>query len=170
MRKKRSIRHRKKRSKSNVLDLDITSLLDILVIILIFLLKSYNSSGVVFNVPKDISLPKSQSIKINSPGVIIQVSKKNVWLDDELIIQNNDLSKMTDHGGRRIIKLFDKLVEKRRTIELVNKQTEHSKKFQGSVNLIIDKSVRYSLIRKILYTAAEAEFIKYKFVVLGEEG
>ncbi|MCY4644140.1 MAG: biopolymer transporter ExbD [Bacteriovoracales bacterium] len=169
MRKKRSIRHRKKRSKKGVLDIDITSLLDILVIILVFLLKSYNSSGVLLNVPKGIKLPNSESKNNNTPGIVIQVSPEKIWVDDELVIEKIDSKNMTDHGGRRIIALFDKLVEKKRTIELVKKNVGEEKDFRGKVNLVIDKSVGYHFIRKILYTAAEAEFKEYKFAVLGEE-
>ena len=169
MRKKRSIRHRKKRSKRSVLELDITSLLDILVIILVFLLKSYNTSGVIFNIPQGISIPQSESKKTSTPGVIIQFSKEKIWVDDELVIEELNARNITDHGGRRIIALFDKLVDKRRTIELVEKNSPNAKKFQGVANLIIDKSVGYNLIKKVLYTAAEAKFIRYKFVVLGEE-
>ena len=169
MRKKRSIRHRKKRSKKGVLELDITSLLDILVIILVFLLKSYNSSGVILNVPKGIQLPQSQSKSNNTPGTVIQVSPEKIWVDDDVVIEEMDLKSMTDHGGRRIVPLFDKLVEKRRTIELVKKNVGDEKTFRGKANLIIDKSISYNLIKKILYTAAEAEFIEYKFAVLGED-
>ena len=167
--KKRSIRHRKKRSKRKVLDLDITSLLDILVIILVFLLKSYNTSGVIINVPQNVRLPLSQSKKMNTPGVSIQVSENKIWVDDELIIQDINSKNLFDHGGRRIIPLFDKLTKKRQTVELVNKKTSYSKKFQGSASLVIDKNVGYHLIRKVLYTAAESKFIKYKFVVLSDE-
>ena len=63
-----------KEKKITVLDLDITSLLDILVILLVFLIKELQFVGVVFNVPKDISLPSSEFSKINNAGVIVQVS------------------------------------------------------------------------------------------------
>ena len=169
MRKQRSIRHRKKRAKKSVLELDITSLLDILVIILVFLLKSYNTSGVLFNVPRGISLPQSESKSNNTPGVVIQISNNKVWVDDELVIEELQADNTTDHGGRRIVALFDKLVEKRRTVELVSKSSFEAKKFQGMANLIIDKEVKYNLIRKVLYTAAEAQFKEYKFVVMGVE-
>ena len=150
--------------------MDITSLLDILVIILVFLLKSYNTSGVLFNVPRGISLPQSVSKNSNVPGVVIQISKEKVWVDDELIIERLQADNVTDHDGRRIIVLFDKLVKKRQTIELVNKNSlQQQKGFQGMANLIIDKTVGYGLNKKVLYTAAEAEFKEYKFVVMGEK-
>ena len=169
MRKQRSIRYRKKRVKREVLDLEITSLLDILIIILVFLLKSYNTSGVIFNVPRGISLPASKSKNINTPGVVIQVSSQKVWVDDELVIEQLSGKNVADHGGRRLIALFDRLAEKRKTVELVNKNAPQAKEFQGMANLVIDKDVNYNLIKKILYTSAEAQFRRYKFVVRGEE-
>ena len=170
MRSSRSIRHRKKRLKREVMDLDITSLLDILVIILVFLLKSYNTSGILFNVPKGIVLPKSSTINDNTPGVVVQVSETKIWVDDELVMDLEETKdRIYDRGGRRIIPLFNKLVEKRQTIQMIEKSSENANKFSGVVNLIIDKSVKYNYIKKLMYTAAEAEYQRYKFVVLGNE-
>ena len=81
----RLIRNRVKRKRTEVLDVDITSLLDILVILLVFLLKSYNSSGVIFNVPKGIKLPYSEAKQLNTPGVIVQVSETKIWVDDQVM-------------------------------------------------------------------------------------
>ena len=152
------------------MELDITSLLDILVIILVFLLKSYNSSGILFNVPKGIILPQSSTKANNTPGVVVQVSETKIWVDDELILDREAQSKgVYDRGGRRIIPLFNKLVEKRRTIQQVEKTSDKAKKFSGVVNLIIDKTVKYNEIKKLMYTAAEAQYQRYKFVVMGTD-
>ena len=67
MARTRSIRNQKRKNKREVLDVDITSLLDILVILLVFLLKSYNSSGVTLTIPEGIVLPDSKSQSINLP-------------------------------------------------------------------------------------------------------
>ena len=118
MSRNRSITSRKRRSGSKVIDLDITSLLDILVILLIFLLKSYNSSGVTLEVPKGITLPQSESAQLNNPGVMIQVSQDTIWVDSKTILNSESLpSRVYDQGGRRIIPLYDELVKKREEIE-----------------------------------------------------
>lgn len=167
MASERSIRKRGKRKKTSALDLDITSLLDILVIILVFLLKSYNSSGVVFNIPKGISLPISESSNLNTFGVIVQIAPTTIWVDDKVILDTKNMPPRSyDHGGRRIIPLFNELVTKKQTIKQVEKASPQAKKFSGIINLIIDKSIKYNYIKKILYTCAEAGFRKYKFVVM----
>ena len=170
MARNRSIRMSKKRAKKGIMEIDITSLLDILVILLIFLIKSYNSSGVTLNVPKGIELPSSGSESINTPGVLIQVSKDTIWVDSKTVLDTETLPKVIyDQGGRRIVPLYNELVKKKEEIKNLGKQAEQIKKFSGTANLVIDKSLKYSYVKKVMYTAAEAGFKEYKFVVLGQE-
>lgn len=170
MRLNRSIRNRGRRNKKGLIDLDITSLLDILVIMLVFLLKSYNATGVILNVPKDITLPTSNSQDFNTNGVVVQVSPETIWVDNEVILEKeNPEGRVYDYGGRRIIPLFNELVKKKNLIKQVEKSTPEAQKFSGVINLIVDKSIKYSEVKKILFTAAEAGYKSYKFVVLGQE-
>lgn len=169
MRALRSIRNRGKRKKLKALDLDITSLLDILVIMLVFLLKSYNSSGITFNIPKDITLPDSKSQSLNTMGVNVQISPTTIWVDNKVVLDTKEYTpKSYDRKGRRILPLYDELVAKRKTIQEIEKASPQAKKFSGIANLLVDKSLKYSYLKKVLYTVAEAGYSKYKFVVLGE--
>lgn len=166
----RLIRKRKRRDKKGVVDLDITSLLDILVILLVFLLKSFNSSGIIFDVPKDISIPISESKSISSTGVNIQVSPSKIWVDDKMVLNlSNQDRRVYDHQGRRIIPLFNELVRKKEEFKKIQNSSHGAKKFSGIVNLLVDKSLRYSYLKKLLYTSAAAGFKQYKFVVLAKE-
>ena len=170
MARQRSIRNRKKRGKSELVDIDITSLLDILVILLVFLLKSYNSSGVTLTIPSGIELPQSTSQSLNNAGVVIQVSKEKIYVDSEVVLDTENTPKnIYDHGGRRIVPLFNQLVKKKELIKMTAKQVPEAKGFSGLANLIIDKSLKYSYVKKIMYTCAEAGFREYKFIVLGED-
>lgn len=170
MRASRSIRNRGRRRKTPMLDIDITSLLDILVIMLVFLLKSYNSSGVTFNIPKNITLPLSASQSLNNMGVNIQVSPTNIWVDNKIVLDSKKLPQRTyDMSGKRIIPLYNELVSKRQMIQQIEKSSPNAKKFSGIINLLVDKSLKYSYLKKILFTSAEAGYKQYKFVVLGSE-
>ena len=161
----RAVGKRSRRAVREVADLDITSLLDILVIMLVFLLKSYNSSGLVINIPKSVSIPHSVSTSINNPGVVVQVSPTMIWVDDKVILD----SAYDGFRKRRIVPLYNELINRKMTIQQVEKASDQAKKFSGIINLVIDKSLKYSYIKKILYTSAEAGFMRYKFVVMGEE-
>lgn len=170
MARRQSIKARRGRKGAGAFDIDITSLLDILTIMMVFLLQSYNSSGVVINIPKDIELPRSTSETLNTFGVNIQVSKSQIWVDDKEVVntQNVDDGKLFDDGGRRIIPLFDQLVKIKETIKQSEKLSPDAKAFSGVANLVVDKSLKYNYLKKVMYTCAAAGFKEFKFVVMTE--
>jgi biopolymer transport protein ExbD len=167
----RGIRHRlRRRNRASDFELDITSLLDILVILLIFLLQSYNSSGMVFQVQEGIVLPMSDSNRPNTAGVIVQVSPSTIYVDDSVVYDaGNRPPKTFDQEERRIIPLYNALVEKRENANLLNKNLQEKKQFSGVVNFVIDKTIGYNYVKKLMYTAGEAGYFKFNLVVLGEE-
>jgi len=167
----KSMKSRRRRSKSSgAFDIDITSLLDILTIIMVFLLQSYNSSGVIINIPKDIELPKSTSESLNTFGVNIQVSKSQIWIDDKEVVNTDttDTSQLFDEGGRRIIPLYNELIKIKETIKLSGKLSPDAKAFSGVANLVVDKSLKYNYLKRVMYTCAAAGFKEFKFIVLAE--
>ena len=126
MARNRSIKNRRGKKSGGAIDVDITSLLDILTILLVFLLQSYNSSGVVINVPKEIEIPKSSSETLNTFGVNVQVSKSQIWVDDKEVVNTEsiDQGQLFDEGGRRIIPLFNQLVKIKETIKQSEKLSD----------------------------------------------
>src|SRR3989339_683235 len=102
MRKKRFNRL-KKGSGDKALELDITSLLDILVILLVFLLKSYNASDLKLDLLGKIELPDSVSRTLGNDSVILQVNRdKKVWI-------NNVYAGDIQTGEERVDFIYDKL-------------------------------------------------------------
>lgn len=171
MSRNRSIRNRQTHSKTNADDVDITSLLDILTILLLFLVVNNSFTGEVINIIPDLVLPKSEAQTPTQAGVIIQVSQKELWVDDTKILNFEDKDSATitfDQGGRRIVPLYNELVKKRDEINAINKEVPKAKEFSGIANLVLDSQLRYELVKKVMFTAAEAGFLEYKFVVLGE--
>ncbi|HAZ11645.1 MAG: hypothetical protein A2X86_18140 [Bdellovibrionales bacterium GWA2_49_15] len=169
MRNARSIRKRGYKHRIAIVDLDITSLLDVIVILLVFLLKSYNSSGVTINVPPGITLPKSESSNLNTTGVSVQVSPTTIWVDDKVIYDINKSANISiyDQDKRRIIPLYNELMKKKNMVNRLEKASPQAQKFTGVVNLMIDRTIKYNYIKKLLHTSAQAGYLKYKFVVMG---
>lgn len=158
-----------RRKKQSTFDIDITSLLDILTILLVFLIQSYNSSGVVINVPDGIVLPNSSSESLNSQGVNIQVSPSKIWVDDKEVLNSELLpDQIYDEGGRRIVPLYNELVKVKETIKRSELISPNAVKFSGIANLVVDKGLKYSYVKKIMFTCAEAGFKDFKFVVMNE--
>jgi biopolymer transport protein ExbD len=163
----RRLQSRRRRKSSSVMDIDITSLLDILTILLVFLVQSYNASGVIINVPEGITLPRSASESQNTYGVNVQVSADKIWVDDVEVFNTASMpEKVYDNDGRRIIALYNELVRVKENIKRTEKTSADATKFSGIANLVIDNTLKYNYVKRVMFTCADAGFKEFKFVVL----
>lgn len=158
---------KKKREKKEPMELDITSLLDILVILLVFLLKNYNASDLTIDLVKGVSLARSESQILGSHAVIVQVNKSQ-----EIFIDNTKIGNVG--GSEKISSLYEKLTnlkkeEKEKSSNRDPAETVSSKnKFKYNINLVLHKDLPYKVLRKIMNTSAEAGYPQFKFIVQGK--
>ena len=124
----------------------------------------------MINVPKEIDLPRSNSETLSTFGVNIQVSKSQIWVDDKEVVntETTETAQLFDEGGRRIIPLFNQLVKIKETIKQSEKLSPDANAFSGVANLVVDKSLKYSYLKRVMYTCAAAGFKEFKFVVMAE--
>jgi biopolymer transport protein ExbD len=150
------------------LELDINSLLDILVILLVFLLKSFNASELSVDLVQNLTLPDSQVRRLGEHAVVVQVNKKReIWVNHQLIGE-------VAYGQSVNQKLFDHLKElqsgqiqtdgsDRSAKELI----DHGK--GKAINILLDKSLRYRTVAQVMHTAAMAGHPRFKFIVQGRD-
>lgn len=158
---------RRGRGREKNQEIDITSLLDILVIIIVFLLKTYTVS-ILVNPAEGIKLPLSQSEKNFSPGVTLQVSQNKLWLEEKEILdftQEKEESWLTPEG--HIAPLLQAL-EEYKSVETPTKDSQDKSAEKKVVNLIMDRTIPYTLIKKIMNTCAASTLDSFKFAVLKE--
>lgn len=161
----------KKRKRRELLDpaaLTITSLMDIMTIILVFLLKSYSSNPVQLKQAKDLKLPFSQSMIEPAESTAVTVTLNNLLVDDQPVIAiENGVVPESDRssGGFLIDPLFQKLqeaVDHQKRVAKFNPQA----KFTEVITVIADRHVPFSLLSQVMYTAGQAQFSKFKFAVI----
>ncbi len=156
------------RKKSEPMEIDITSLLDILVILLVFLLKSYNASDLTVDVVKGLDLPNSKSETLGNHAIIVQVNKNR-----KIFINNKPIGVMSG-GGEKIESLYDGLIsykEEEKKKGAINRKPSADGKikelYNKNVNLVIDQNLPYEVMQKVMHTAAIAGFPQFKFIVQG---
>lgn len=169
--RRKSIRDKSHLKKIKVSDLDITSLIALCTILLCFLIQTYDVTNVQIDIPYEISLSKSVSKDFHHPAVLVQVSVSKIWVDRVLVLDaSNTNENFQDEDGKRIVPLFDELVKKREKLLHTAQAIPHSVPFSGQISLVVDRSVKYSYLKKLIYTASKAGFKEYKFIVRGQEG
>jgi biopolymer transport protein ExbD len=148
---------RRQRRKKEPMEIDITSLLDILVIMLVFLLKSYNASDLKLDVAKGIQLAKSQSTTLGNHAVIVQISQKQeVWVNNKSLGSDEK---------------FEKLNNELKAVALtLNKEAKTPKKeHENMINVVFDQELAYSEVKNVMKIASVNGFNNFKFIVKGEE-
>ncbi len=186
----RSIKGRRMRRRiSNAFDLQLTSMMDILVIIVVFLLKSYAVSTNAFTTVPGIKLPYSGSPDIPPDSLQVIITPEGMTFENNRIldfiqtaasvgstdgtysIKTTDL----DEGGRRIVPLYDALMKARGKAELLRTKSQARDAqgkplpFEGFLAIQADKRVHYDTIRRIMYTAATAGYKVFRFLAMKRE-
>jgi len=159
----------KRRKKNGDLEVDITSLLDILVILLVFLLKSYNPTDLKLDVVKNVELPNSESKALGHTATTIQVSsERNFWIDNKKIGELNPNEKTKyENLFAKLTEIKDKMTEEEKQRSPASDLEKINKKI-SKINLVFDQSLPYEVIQTVMHTAATAGFTQYKFIVQGK--
>lgn len=159
---------RKRREADESGGLSMNSLLDIMTIILVFLLKSYSTDPVQLKAAADLKPPFSTSDIKASESTVVTVTLNHVLVDDEKVISleagkvaTADLSS----GSFLIDALFQKLndaVDHQKRVYAYQKKKE----FEGIITIVADRHVPFQLLTQVMYTAGQATYSKFKFMVV----
>jgi len=159
-------------------ELNITSMMDMMTIILVFLLKSIGSSEVEVRTSDNLKLPYSTNKAPPMLTVSVVVQKDAILVDGKEVanVQSetnpnvpNVRSYFVDGSektGLSINKLFDELNDKKEVSKVLESKTKGQIKFDGKMVLQFDQNIPYSLIREVMFTAGKAEFFDFQFVLI----
>jgi biopolymer transport protein ExbD len=138
--------------------LSLTSMIDFLVVTVVFLLMTFSASGET-PIAKGLNLPKAENTldMIDSPVVAVVGSQ---ILVDGTPAGNTRAVEESDRM-QRVDELFNILKAKRE----LWKQTHPNKDFPGVVVLEIDQNIKAVVVKSVFQTAAFAGFPNVSFMV-----
>ena len=160
---KAAARRQKPEEKAN---LGITSLMDIVSILVVYLLKSYASDPVVINPTAGQKIPMSTADSSIQDGIPIFVTTRGITFDSKKIVTMTpdgdiDPSQVQNH---LIGPLYDQLAEEvDKAKQLAERQ---NKPWTGRVILVGDQELKFSVLVDVMYTTGRAEFSEYSFCVI----
>lgn len=172
-----------KRSRRDVAEagLTITSLMDAMTIILCFLLKSYEATDVTVAASDDLQIPASSALQAIKTSVQLVISRKGILVDGTPVVEIEEV--LDDEGqptyqvadsekkGQLITELYDELLDKAEEQKEIALNTGlEEAQFKGQILLQCDRKLPFNLIREVMYTAGQAQFGEFKFVVIKANG
>jgi biopolymer transport protein ExbD len=168
----------------------ITSLMDIITIILVYLIKTMASSPISVQDPS-IQLPISTSVETVQDLVVVMITGAErrdtgprgekifvpdvptIVVDDDVIMQlSQDFEVPAGELERQFVirKLKQRLLEVRKMQGVTAELTEKGEGFTGKVVFVVDKNVPYRTLSKALVSSAEAGYADFKFAIVKSEG
>ena len=150
----------------SLLVLNITSMLDMFTILIIFLLKSYSAEGIILPIPADLHIPFSTTQTAPEPGLIVEVSMDRLVVDGRIL--DIDLKAVQQSDDLIIRELYDHLMIKAAQYEQISSLNPNAD-FTGKLVLEGDREIPFRYLKKILYTCGQAGFINQSLAVYQKE-
>ncbi|HZN92554.1 MAG TPA: biopolymer transporter ExbD [Myxococcales bacterium] len=169
-RKAVSRKKRKEReAEGEIRELNITAMMDMMTIILVFLLKSYSASSVSMTASEDVRPPISTTRATPRDTVAVTITPKHILVGDRTVVTlaggQIPAELLT---GRLVVPLdaaLKKEVKKLKDLARLNPNAP----FSREMSVIGDRKIPYDLLLTVLYTAGQNELENYRFVVLKKE-
>ena len=157
--------------------LNITAMLDIMTIILVFLLKTLGESSAAVPQSDDLRLPASVMKKAPAQeGVLVTISKTQILVGDEKILglpgRESLVQAGVDARYKRsgpndlfIVPLGNALMAARKT-DIAVRRAKGLDPSSSEAIVIADKGTPYRLLMEVLFTLGQSEYGKYHLMTI----
>jgi biopolymer transport protein ExbD len=174
LRDERRARRKARERAGEIKELNIVAMMDMMTILLVFLLKSYQASTLSVNMSEGMTIPVSSTQLAPQENISVTVSMNEVAVNDRKVVamQGGVIPPSYKDGGRAeafyvgsVFEALKKEVDKQKYIAQYNKNAP----FSGRLNVIADRKITYRTLMEVLYSAGQAELGEYKFMVMKNE-
>ena len=150
-------------------DLNITPMMDMMTIILVFLLKSFASTTSTITFDQNLQIPKSITQLKPKLAVTVTITKKVLLVEGDGVAPINygridPAMKRDGENGYYITPLVDILEKHARREKRVAELT--GQKFEAQLMVVADQTTPYRLLTEIIYSCGQAGYANYRLLVL----
>jgi len=156
----RNRRHRKRRQGASHFAL--VPFIDMMTILVVFLLAHTAEVDILPNT-KNISIPQSLSDRKPSAAVVVMVTKDTVYVDGQPV---GTVAQLVANTGPVFQPLKTALMAQNDKVLAGAQKVEIAKR---EVTIMGDKSIPYSVLKRIMLTCSDAEYGKVSFAVVERE-
>lgn len=137
-------------------DLNLTSMIDYLVITVVFLLSNFGTAQEMAS-QQGLEVPTVPHADQIRSAPIVSISSRAILMNSQRVATPSELATCTD----RIDRLYERLQDAHRNWGI----THPTEEFRGDIIFQIDKNIEWSMIRCIARTCALAGYVNLNFAV-----
>lgn len=144
--------------------LQLTSMMDMFTILLVFLLKTYSTHGQLINPSQDLTLPSSVVQHPPEVGLDVTVSTEWVLVNGKPVEKIEHIIQQDEYIVDRLQNALLKYAREAQKLE-----EQYGTPFSGKVTIQGDKKLPYHVLIKILATCGQSDFPNMRMVVYKQE-
>jgi biopolymer transport protein ExbD len=141
--------------------LNLVAYIDMMTVLVIFLLMTFQANGEILFVQKNITLPSAANWTDLERAPVIGVTNDVVTLDGRQVAAGEELTRDTATGDLRIGELVDELVTAKNNYKLLHPAED----FKGVCIIQSDKNVEFKVLKRVMFSAASAGYQNVNFAV-----
>ncbi len=158
--------NRKRRGikRSQTVRLQLTSMMDMFTIILVFLLKTYSTQGQLINPSDDLTLPSSTTQQAPELGLDVTVSSDWILVNGKAIEKTSTVNEINGYiipSLRNVLRQYAQ--------EATVMKERYGAEYSGKVTIQGDKNLPYEILIKIMATCGQSNFPNLRLVVYQKE-
>lgn len=145
------------------ISLNIMPMLDIFSILILFLLMSFSTEPVSHDITEGVELPESNTLASLDEVPAVRVAKNSVVVNDKTVatLVGRKFSKNDTFQGA-VYPVFKELEK----LSIANKRISKKESNEPmALTLEIDKNHEFIIIKKIMKSAQQVDFVKFKLMV-----
>jgi len=144
-------------------DINVTPLVDMFVILVLFLIANFSATGEILSMSKDVQLPEAANTEELVMAPVVVVSKDQVIVQGSVIGRVDDL---TREDYLNIPPLEEKLREMKKQFEDLHNAANDTGAFKGDVNIQADKMVQFRIVKRVMFSCASAGYGNISFATM----
>lgn len=155
---------RRKRHKApNVMEgLNLTAMMDMMTIILVFLIKQFASAPENIQVSEVMMPPKSSTNVTLQPAVMVFISQDEIVVDNKALVKLKGGKIVSDDPANALAPVLERLNQKRLIAEELHKRG--GPEFDGTLMVVADENTTYDLLSGVLLQAGRAKYGTYRMI------
>ncbi len=158
-----SVRNLRRRRADATVKLNITSMVDMFTLMVVFLLKNYSAEGQLVTPAKNLTLPTSSVERMAREALSIKVSNTNIMVENNMVVDGNNYKLILVQKDFMIQPLYDVL---KKHSDAARKEAEMFKtEFSGKISIQGDTTIPYNVLTRVMYTCGQAGYPVMNLVV-----
>jgi biopolymer transport protein ExbD len=143
-------------------ELNLNSMMDMMTIILLFLIKTFSTSGQIVTPSQDLKLPFSTSQEQPTKELSVAITRHAVLIGSDVIMELKDLPQQDN----LIPPLYTRLTQLAKQAQ--EEEVRFGKIFNHEVIVQADEDTPFQTLVKVLYTCGQSEYNKLRLLTFQE--